>query len=400
MLDRVKNTGYEADPHDVIYRYLKGLRAYKRSALVQLNVLTYLSLVNDRDKFPADFALLVESLQRLDQSENPVGTSQSNSNRFAVSITDRVKESNNEASKGNKFTFPNGDKGQKNPDNTFQVFTVKGLSKKFKKDTQEYSGLFKPSHVGGKRKFENNKHSNSSDGKNPKTKELVKKLLAKDPSKSESDIYKTIQCRIPECGKFGHIASDCSLRKGSGGSTPKQVRTVALTSETEVRNTSGFFSVSMTNCHSKPMTEEEIYNQELYALKNKEMVNLDSHANIHVWNNKDALRNVRKVKPISVEGLGGYIKKLDTVGDHPLLGEVFIDEKNKYNLISIDLMREDHGYFRRISKDNKTEWLYNEDLKSLLTFKRDPVDGFIKMPITELNEEVKRIFPNLCMSVS
>jgi len=63
-------------------------------------------------------------------------------------------------------------------------------------------------------------------------------------------------------------------------------------------------------------------------------------------------------------------------------------------------MREDHGYFRRISKDNKTEWLYNEDLKSLLTFKRDPVDGFIKMPITELNEEVKRIFPNLCMSVS
>ena len=83
LITKVRNTGVTVDDKTVIYRYLKGLKGYTKSALVQLNVITYLSLV-DKPDFPTDFALLIEELQSLDQAENPVGTKQTNSNRFAV----------------------------------------------------------------------------------------------------------------------------------------------------------------------------------------------------------------------------------------------------------------------------------------------------------------------------
>ena len=106
------------------------------------------------------------------------------------------------------------------------------------------------------------------------------------------------------------------------------------------------------------------------------------------------------MKPIKVRGFGGYHKFLDTVGDHPLLGEVFVDKSNGYNIISCDLVREGQGYFRRTSKDNMKEYLYNDDIQSIITFERDPVDGFHKCSLRDLNTELIRVFPNLCMSIS
>ena len=404
LITKVKNTGMTVDNKTVIYRYLKGLKGYTKSALVQLNVITYLALV-DKTGFPTDFAELIEELQGLDQAENPVGTKQTNSNRFAVQATLGKRKlnsdnENNESKPAKEMTFPDGSKGQKNSDGTFQVFTTTGMSKKFKKGSEQYNGLFKPNHAAAKRSDSGGKRS-SHDNKH--TKELVKKRLSQDKTKklTEAQVYKSLQC--DKCQKFGHIKADCTWSPpGESNNTGRHVMQTVVelpVSDTEKRNQSGFFSCYMTK-FSKPMTEEDIYEEKAFKYNNYNSCNLDSHANIHVWCNDEALKNVRKVKPIKVKGFGGFHKFLDTVGDHPLLGEVFIDKENGYNIISCDLVREQQGYFRRTSKDNKKEYLYNDELKSVITFERDPTDGFHKCSLRDLNIELMRIMPNLCMSIS
>ena len=53
-----------------------------------------------------------------------------------------------------------------------------------------------------------------------------------------------------------------------------------------------------------------------------------------------------------------------------------------------------------MSKDNLKEFLYNEDLRSVLTFDRDPKDGFYKMTFEDMNQEMRRVFPKMCMEVA
>jgi len=394
LITKVRNTGATVDDKTLVYRYLKGLRAYTKSSLVQLNVITYLSLV-DKTGFPTDFAMLIEELQGLDQSENPVGTKQSNSNRFAVQSIGKKKDYSEMRENLQYITFPDGSSGQKFSDGTYQVFTQAGISKKFKKDSKEYNGLFKPSHVS--KRPDNSKRSDKYDNKH--TKELVKKRIREDKTKklTEAQVYKSLQCN--RCNKWGHIAPDCKMQEIDSSTKVMSINADLPISEHEKRNQSGFFSCNMTS-HSKPMTEEDIYNEKLYSLKNYHYCNIDDHANIHVWCNDEHVKNIRTVKAVKVVGFGGMSKYLDTVGDHPLLGEVFIDKDNGYNIISVDLMREQQGYFRRINKDNTKQYLYNDDLKSVFTFERDPVDRFFKCSIKDLNIELLRVFPNLCMAIS
>lgn len=400
LITKVRNAGVTVEDKTVIYRYLKGLKGYTKSALVQLNVITYLSLV-DKPGFPTNFAQLVEVLQGLDQAENPVGTKQTNSNRFAVQSILGNKRANidNDKKTFKEMTFSDGSKGQKNTDGTFQVYTTTGLSKKFKKGSEQYSGLFKPNHA-SKRPDSNGKGRGFD---NKHTKELVKKKLSQDKTNklTEAQVYKSLQCN--NCKKYGHINADCTWNppNDNNNNVRQVMQTIAElpVSEAEKRNQSGFFSCNMTS-HSKQLSEEDINIEKMFEKKNYNHCNLDSHANIHVWCNDSALKNIRKVKSIRVKGFGGMYKYLDTVGDHPLLGEVFIDKANGYNIISCDLIREDQGYFRRTSKDNQKEYLYNDDIKSVITFERDPMDGFYKCSIKDFNKELIRIFPNLCMAVS
>jgi hypothetical protein len=151
---------------------------------------------------------------------------------------------------------------------------------------------------------------------------------------------------------------------------------------------------------SKPITEEEKYNQDLIEEKRVHYCNIDGHANIHLWNNEEELANVREVDPITVEFGGGFTKKMNRVGDHPLLGVVYIDKNNKHNIISVDVMREQQGYYRQVSEDNMKEYLINKEMGSILTFERDPMDGFYKMLIVDLNREALRIFPKMCQAIT
>ena len=397
-----------------VYRYLNGLRDYNKSALVQLNVLTYLSLV-DKTGFPKILEDVIDELIGLDQSENPVGTQQTNSNKFAVNLTTKIKSpskggkkrkydqtaTNTDPESPKEITFPDGtSKGLQHPDGQYQIFAMAGISKKFKRDSEAYQGLFKPSHV-----TKPNKGGTKFQSKKPKTSKEAQKLKDKHPNKTWKEIYKMITCG--KCGWTGHVDEECPKKDQSNDSSShRNVSSMRVLpeelplSQAAMRNTSGYFAMNMTHAFSKPITMDQAYNELLQQEKNQNYLNLDGHSNIHVFSNEKLTTNIRKVRPIKVKGFGGFIKTLDTVGDHPLLGEVFIDKENGYNIVSCDLARTESGYFRRTSKDNLKEFLYNEDLKSVFTFDRDPVDGFYKCSVRDFNREMIRCFPNVCQSIS
>ena len=119
-----------------------------------------------------------------------------------------------------------------------------------------------------------------------------------------------------------------------------------------------------------------------------------------MWTSAEHLTNVREVQPITIKGFGGFQKQIGIVGDHPLLGEVFVDPSNGYNIVSTDLMRKHSGYLRRVSTDNTKEFLYHDELRSVFTFNRDQSDGFYKISIEEFNREMKRAYPAMCMSIA
>jgi len=402
ILKKCVNVGVKINNRrKVVYRYLNGLRNYDRSNLVRLNVLSYIATVDDK-KFPRDYGAVVEELQKLEQSEVPVDSKATSSNKFAVEMTDKTKKT--VVTEGSEITFPNGEKGVFHQDGSYQVFSTKGISKKFKSSNEKYSGLFKPSHLNDKNPRDKSKKKRKrpdNDGADDesRTKVYAKKLKEMDENKDKSwkQIYQMIKCY--HCQQQGHLSYNCPT-KGEGDNSSKTVKSIEMSAPTieapkTMEHTSKFFSLFMVS-FSKPMTEEDILNQTMIEEKRRHYCNIDSHANIHLWNNEEELTNVRDVDPIYCEFGGGFKKKLSRVGDHPLLGIVYIDRENKNNIISVDVMREDKGYFRRISDDNKKEYLVNEELGSILTFERDPLDGFFKQPIVDLNREAMRIFPKMC----
>ena len=406
MLKKCVNVGIKiTHKRKVVYRYLNGLRNYNKSNLVKLNVLSYIAIVDDKTKFPTDYGQVVEELQKLEQSEVPVESKASNSNKFAVDSTVKSDKNVKPLPIGStEYVFPNGEKGLHYSDGTYQVYLTKGMSKKFKSDSETYSGLFKPSHL---KKKKNDKRprtvtvNENNSGEETRTRAYAKKLKSMDEhkDKSWSEIYKLIKCYA--CNKEGHLSYNCP--KSGGDNSTKSVKSIEAEVPTiqfpgSLNHTSKFFSLFMVS-FSKPMTEEELHLENLREEKKHHYCNIDSHANIHLWNNEEEVTNVRDVDPIICEFGGGFTKQLSRVGDHPLLGIVYLDKNNKNNIISVDVMREEKGYYRSISKDNKKEYLINEELGSILTFERD-FDGFFKMPIVDLNKEAMRIFPKMCQAIT
>ena len=405
LIKRCQEVGLKIKKKKKMYRYLKGLRQYQRSNAVVAEVVNYIADV-DTSNFPTNFAEIVDKLQGLEQAENAVEKKKTNSNRFAVHAflkvqQDEVDKNKNKSNKDKDMTFPSGATGIKHSDGSFQVHTTVGLSKKFKKGSEEYNGLFKPTHVGNnKRKFERTQNSHM-EAYVKKHLSKLGKLSSDEYKRKKSELYKSTLC--DKCKKPGHLKGDCKAQVGAEQTQTRSVNTTSFVDEPEIsvaskRNTSGFFSVYST--FSKPMSEEEMYRDQLIKEKNMEYLNGDDHANIHVFMNKRLLTNIRKVVPIKVKGFGGFYKHLDTVGDHPLLGEVFLDEDNDFNIVSITALRTEHGYFRQFSEDNLKQYLSNDEIRSVFTFELDPADGFYKISIKEFNKELMRIYPNMCMSIS
>lgn len=106
--------------------------------------------MDDLKAFPKDYGFVVEELQKLEQSENPVESKVTNSNKFAVDSTEKKGKKSDKMiipRGASEFVFPNGEKGVFHSDGNYQVHSVKGLSKTFKSNSEAYNGLFKPSHL-------------------------------------------------------------------------------------------------------------------------------------------------------------------------------------------------------------------------------------------------------------
>ena len=211
-------------------------------------------------------------------------------------------------------------------------------------------------------------------------------------------MYKKAKC--DNCGEgHGHVTDDCRSDSNMKSVNSTYIKTDDIPT-IPIRNVS-FFGVHMTNRFSKPETEED--NKYLYKLrmaKNKNYINMDDHANVHIWSSGDHLNNVRQVSPITIVGFGGYTKTITLAGDHPFLGLVYIEPENHYNILLPDLVREELGYYHQLDKKNTKQFLYNDDIQSVFTFNRDSDDGFFKISIMDFNKELTRVFPKICQSAT
>ena len=137
-------------------------------------------------------------------------------------------------------------------------------------------------------------------------------------------------------------------------------------------------SPDLFTCFSSKRFYSADPNKYLEKFDNLTCLNLDSHANIHVFKNPALLENIRPApKPIRVRGVGGIVT-YKLIGDHKIFGEVIFDKNNEFNILSQTLARE-KGYLVTISSDNNTIYLINKNYNNhTLIFKLDVRDGFYK----------------------
>ena len=123
-------------------------------------------------------------------------------------------------------------------------------------------------------------------------------------------------------------------------------------------------------------------------LSNRNCYSLDGHANVCIFNNASVLSNLRQLKiPKRVKGVGGTVRVYDTVGDHPILGEVIYDPENDYNLVSQHVLRK-RGYLIRLSRDNNVSDVVDSKNENLVMhFRYDSNDGFYKCPMHISSQE-------------
>ena len=118
------------------------------------------------------------------------------------------------------------------------------------------------------------------------------------------------------------------------------------------------------------------------SLNNRDCYSLDGHANICIFNNAKVLTNLREIKiPKRVKGIGGTVQHYNTIGNHPIFGEVIYDPNNEYNLVGQPVLRK-LGLLIRISADNSFIDVVDGKTENLVMhFRLDESDGFYKSPM-------------------
>ena len=430
-----------------MYRFLEGLKTYDKSLAVQNKVVEYLALV-ETNNFPLNLATVQSELTALDRVQNVVQPSQpKGGNPFAtVNVTDA-------SFVPKPRMFADKSVGYQEPDGSYRIYTMNGISKKLKFEPGKGTTIDNQTADKKKGKGKKKKKDEGGNSDTPNSDRYFRSQ-AKKTGKSEAEVRKDTQCN--NCFEYHEcIAKDCKRPKkpAPAVNTTHANLKVGWNESEEVIETpehlKGFFSVlaidanpiepsylsdapkkkkkkkpkkkvktaeldweevpivdtpswlknlgapTMCMAHgmSKVATEEELELEESRRLKNYNSVNIDDHANIHLFANKSLLTNLRKLKdPIRVVGMGGMSKFIEYIGEHPLLGDVLYDPNNGYNIMSMDLL-EELGYIDRKSEDRKTLYLYHKENKSVIAFKKDPFDRFWKCPVEEFDRELIRSFP-------
>ena len=116
---------------------------------------------------------------------------------------------------------------------------------------------------------------------------------------------------------------------------------------------------------------------------------LDSMANVSVFRNPDLISDIRQSdKPLSIDGVGAKLTKVNQVGTHHLFGEVWYLPTNEYNIVS-QWQAQKSGFLLKMSDDNQSCYLYRASDRTAIRFMRDPVDHFYKCPATD--REIARV---------
>ena len=116
---------------------------------------------------------------------------------------------------------------------------------------------------------------------------------------------------------------------------------------------------------------------------------LDSMANVSVFRNPDLISDIRQSdKPLSIDGVGAKLTKVNQVGTHHLFGEVWYLTTNEYNIVS-QWQAQKSGFLLKMSDDNQSCYLYRASDRTAIRFMRDPVDHFYKCPATD--REIARV---------
>jgi len=133
--------------------------------------------------------------------------------------------------------------------------------------------------------------------------------------------------------------------------------------------------------HYLPQSKEPYNNHTFYCL--------DSMANVSVFRNPELLTDIRSSdKPLSIDGVGAKLTKVDQVGTHHLFGEVWYLPTNEYNIVS-QWQAQKNGFLLKMSEDNKSCYLYRGSDRTAMRFVRDPIDHFYKCPATD--REIARV---------
>lgn len=254
------------------------------------------------------------------------------------------------------------------------------------------------SSTSGRKNSGNRQNPNKKNSGNPKTKEYCEKK-SRETGQPAEEIRKGLNCN--NCGKPGHISPDCTSPdqkrsgdnasvssnrskksnrgkkkkgKNNGNGTMGSIFTADDASESEGEAFSSFTCCSGYSKHVasiKPDVDGKFDNYTCYSK--------DDHANVCIFSNPFMLSNLRDLdQPRVIEGLCGMRAHLQRVGDHPIFGTVFVDPRNKYNLVGEPVIRKLGMQFVK-SKDDKHQDLVKKSTgKTVLRFHLDPSDGFYK----------------------
>jgi len=120
---------------------------------------------------------------------------------------------------------------------------------------------------------------------------------------------------------------------------------------------------------------------------------LDNHANVCIFANPFLLENLRDLEePKVIEGLCGMKANIKRVGDHPIFKTVFVDPRNKYNLVGEPIIRKHGMQINRGKDDLYKDLVRKSDGKIVMRFHLDHRDGFYKAPFS--NAKVRYAAPS------
>lgn len=254
-----------------------------------------------------------------------------------------------------------------------------------------------------------NKHPGSkpTTNKNPNTKALVARLIAKKKYKTKAEAYEAIKCKA--CGGPNHIASDCGIQLGNiedkktryspkpyknyqtqgfKRDNEKQVfqlqRRMPSVEEAiaaiEYHNNNNDATIMMLQLHQKPTT---------LIHDNKWRYNLDNHCNILVFNNSQLVSNIAPVTT-QVNGYSGQAT-LKWTCLHPIFGKGYYDPQSEYNLLGQSALNK-AGFFEHKRKEDRDmlTTLWHEKWGDIV-FKRHRQSDFYSISHQQLTEHMRSV---------